>query len=207
VNIAQFVRRQWATLAVIGVILSVVGGQAVLHDLDQPTAQGLPIEGKAYNFSLLNSNGNPVTLGDSAGKVRLVAFIYTRCNSSCPVVTSQMVQLENELKRKGVFGNAVEFITVTMDPSHDTGSVLRDYENRFGVAPNGWEFLTGTQKAIDETMKKYGVYAQKISASQYIHTAAEFLIDPQGNIRKIYGAEISVPDAVKDIESLLQRQG
>ena len=77
------------------------------------------MEGKAYNFSLVNPNGNPVTLRDSAGKVRLVAFIYTRCNASCPVVTSQMVHLQNDLERQGIFGRDVELISITMDPTYD----------------------------------------------------------------------------------------
>jgi hypothetical protein len=51
------------------------------------------------------------------------------------------------------------------------------------------------------------VYARKISESQYVHTAAEFLIDAQGNIRKVYGADMSVPDTEKDIESLLRTEG
>jgi protein SCO1 len=203
VSTAQFLRRQWITVAITAAMLCMIAGSAALRDLSGAAAESLPMEGKAYNFSLINSNGNRVTLRDWAGKVKLVAFIYTRCNASCPVVTSQMVQLKNELERRGIFGNHVEFISVTMDPTYDTGSVLRRYENEFGVGQVGWAFLTGTPQAIDKTLKQYGVYAKKIDASQFVHTTREFLIDGQGNIRKTYGAELSVQDAAKDIESLL----
>ncbi|MDQ0189682.1 SCO family protein [Alicyclobacillus cycloheptanicus] len=206
-NIAlRFIRRQWLTFLTVATFFGICCGGITLHALKGTSAQSLPMEGKAYNFFLVNSNGNRVTLGDSAGKVRLVAFIYTRCNASCPVVTSEMVQLQKGLERQGIMGNHVELISITMDPAHDTESVLRSYEKQFGVAPVGWEFLTGTQQAIDQTLKQYGIYVKKVDATQYVHTIAEFLIDGQGNIRKVYGLDISETSTENDIESLLHSE-
>lgn len=202
-KIVRWMRRQWFTIALGGTIVCILGGGAALHNLQGTATRNLPDDGKAYNFSLINSNGHRVTLQDSIGKVRLVAFIYTRCNASCPVITSQMVRLENNLEHDGELGKDVELISITMDPSYDKESVLRSYERKFGVEPAGWEFLTGTQNAIGKTLQRYGIYAKKVDANQYVHTVAEFLIDGQGNIRKTYGLDISAQVAQKDIESLL----
>jgi protein SCO1 len=205
-RIIRFIRRQWLTVTLVAVICCICCGGVALQNLRGTAAKNLQSEGEAYNFSLVNATGHSVTLTKSAGKVRLVAFIYTRCNASCPVVTSQMVQLQNNLKREGIFGNDVELISITMDPAYDTESVLRNYEKKYGVAPVGWEFLTGTQQTVDKTLKEYGVYAKKVDATQYVHTVAEFLIDSRGNIRKVYGMDISAQDTNKDIKSLLHTE-
>lgn len=200
--VVRFLRQQWVASVLVATFLCIGLGSTVLHVI-RGTVDSLPMEGHAYNFTLVNQTGDTVALHDSTGKVRLVSFIYTRCNASCPVVTAQMVQLQHDLARKGLIGNDVELMSITMDPSYDTESVLRKYQKQYGVAPVGWESLTGTHQAIDKTLTEYGVYAKKIDANQYVHTVAEFLIDKQGNIRKVYGMDLSAQRAVKDIDSLL----
>ncbi|MCK9907261.1 SCO family protein, partial [Frankia sp. Cpl3] len=37
--------------------------------------------------------GEPYSLRDPAGKVRLLSFIYTRCPDICPMTTVKMVEL------------------------------------------------------------------------------------------------------------------
>lgn len=206
VHLIRFIRRQWVAFLTIAIFFAVCCGVIILHALKGTSAESLPVEGKAYNFSLVNSKGNRVTLDSSAGKVRLIAFFYTRCYTVCPVVTSEMVQLQKSLEHQGIIGNRVELISITIDPQHDTESVLRRYKQEFEIAPVGWEFLTGSQQSIDQTLKHYGIYAMKVSPTQYVHTVAEYLIDGQGNIRKVYGSELLENSAEKDIESLVRSE-
>lgn len=117
-----------------------------------------------------------------------------------------MVRMQNNLKQQSVFGKQVEFISITVDPKHDTAPVLLHYGDEYGVDGQGWQFLTGSTASIANTLKHYGVYAKQIGSNEFIHTTAEFLVDAHGDIRQIYGADISVPDSEKDIESLLQSE-
>src|SRR5690625_3593407 len=60
-------------------------------------------------------------------KARLVEFMYTNCPDVCPVTTLEMSKLRHSLEKEGVFGDEVEFITITIDPNHDTQEILKDY--------------------------------------------------------------------------------
>src|SRR5699024_5446226 len=66
-------------------------------------------------------------------KVRLIEFMYTNCPDVCPVTTLEMSKLRQQLIKEDVFGDKVEFLTITIDPDHDTTEVLKDYASRFEV--------------------------------------------------------------------------
>ncbi len=204
-SIVRLLRRHWLLATTIATFLIIISG-IMFDSLQRTTAPILPVVGKAYDFSLVNSNGQRVTLDDSAGKVRLVAFIYTRCTTICPATTSEMVKLQKSMTNNGLIGNRVELISITIDPKFDTEAILRKYKEEFGASSTGWEFLTGTQPSIDQTLKKYGVYAMKISKTQYVHTVAEFLIDERGNIRKVYGTNFLESGVENDIETLARSE-
>lgn len=195
--------RQWLTILTVVFFVIIISSGIILHESKAHSVQDLPVIGKAYNFSLINSHGHRVTLSDSAGKVRLIAFIYTRCTTVCPIVTSQMVQLQSSLANQGMFRNHVELISITIDPSYDTESVLQRYQKEFRIPSSGWELLTGQRSSIDQTLKQYGIYAVKVSSTQYVHSVAEFLIDGKGNIRKIYGMDLLASGVEKDIDHLV----
>lgn len=199
--------RRWITILTIAIFAGLITGGILLHTPKPHSTRKLPLIGHAYNFSLVNSNGQPVSLSDSTGKVRLIAFIYTRCTTVCPIVTSQMVQLQSSLAQQRMLGKQVELISITIDPSYDTESVLQRYKKEFKVSPIGWEFLTGSKLSIDQTLKKYGIYAAKLSASQYVHSVDEFLIDGKGNIRKEYGMDLLASGAENDIVNLVHSEG
>lgn len=50
----------------------------------------------AYDFQLINQDGQSVRLSDFRGKAVLVSYIFTRCPmpSMCPLVTSKMKQVQ-----------------------------------------------------------------------------------------------------------------
>src|SRR5690625_7696177 len=70
---------------------------------------------------------------DQPKKARLVEFMYTQCPDVCPVTTLEMSKLKHSLEKEGVFGEDVEFITITIDPKHDDQEVLQDYAGNFEI--------------------------------------------------------------------------
>src|SRR5699024_5532906 len=66
-------------------------------------------------------------------KARLIEFMYTNCTEVCPITTLEMSQLKNKLEREGVFGDEVEFMTITIDPNRDTLEAMEDYADRYEI--------------------------------------------------------------------------
>jgi protein SCO1/2 len=64
---------------------------------DESQQQPLPIIGPAPTFALTSQDGAPVALNDLRGKVVAVAFIFTTCGSTCPLLTAEMVQVQQQL--------------------------------------------------------------------------------------------------------------
>jgi protein SCO1 len=87
-------------------------------------------------------------------------------------------------------------LSYTVDPSHDTPSILKQYASKFDAKSPKWQFLTGDKKAI----YRLAIDGYKISvadAAQYdkkiqnldemfIHSEKLILIDKKGHIRGYY---------------------
>ncbi|TBL69918.1 SCO family protein [Paenibacillus thalictri] len=153
------------------------------------TRQGppLPTIKQAPDFSLLDLKGTPVRLSHTDGKVRLVEFLFTSCPDICPMTTYNMVKLQDKLKAQGLWGNKVQFFSITFDPLKDTPEVFKSYGDRMGIDYSGWNLLTGTEKETGDTARDFGVLVQKMQDGSFVHTVTSlFLVDQTGKIRKVF---------------------
>jgi protein SCO1/2 len=144
----------------------------------------LPTIGLAPDFSLTSHDGGQLALHDLRGKVVAVAFIYTSCADVCPLLTEKMAQVRDELGPD--FGKGIAFVSITVDPEHDTPEVLRDYAAAFAADRGGWHFLTGEPAAIREVARRYGVVMSAREGGDVDHTLLTSLVDRRGTLRVQY---------------------
>lgn len=174
------------------------------HDTSQHAVQDarLPTIGPAPGFALKSQDGARVSLGDFRGKVLAVTFIFTSCQDTCPLLTSKMAQVQDELGSS--FGAKIAFVSITVDPGRDTPEVLKQYAQAFGVNLAGWAFLTGDPADIREVERSYGVFAASAPDGNIDHTFLTSLVDPQGNLRVQYlGVRFDPEEFRRDLLSLL----
>ena len=74
------------------------------------------------SFRLTERSGRPVTEADLAGDVWVAAFIFTRCPTSCPRISTVMKGLQGPLGDAGV-----RLVSLSVDPEYDTPEVLTRY--------------------------------------------------------------------------------
>ncbi|AGZ35378.1 SCO family protein [Pseudomonas sp. SWI6] len=110
------------------------------------------------DVALLDQNGMPVRLETDLVGERLVVmgFIYTRCTTVCPVVSSIMGKVQQQLG--GRVGEEIQLVSISVDPQRDDAKRLRDYAKAFQHGP-GWSWLTGSPYAISETLKGLGSFS------------------------------------------------
>ncbi len=108
--------------------------------------QPLPKIAPAPGFTLTSQDGAQVGLADLRGKVAAVTFIFTRCNSTCPVLTPMMSLVQDRLGSD--FGSKIAFASITVDPGHDTPEMLKLYAQAYGADVPGWSFLTGPPRSL-----------------------------------------------------------
>lgn len=165
----------------------------------------LPVIGPAPAFTLISQDGMPVALGDLRGKVLAVTFIYTGCPDICPLLTQKMVDVQNELG--AVFGAKIAFVSISLDPEHDTPEVLKDYAEFWGAKPEGWSFLTGSLEAVREITRRYGVFFSKKEDGSVEHSQLTTLVDADGQMRVQYlGARFDPEEFRRDLMSLVDKE-
>jgi protein SCO1/2 len=200
-NNGSFLQRYWFVVAAVVLALAI----AAVFGYQYWQSTRIPVMKPISDFTLEKLDGTPFQFSkDTNGKVRLVSFIFTNCPDVCPPTTKNMQNMQEELKAKGMFGEDVVFLTITFDPERDTAEVLRRYAEKFSYDPNGWYFLRGSEQAVQQVTKDFGVGVLKQEDGMFLHTMVTFLIDKEGNMRKTYGmgADMNKEQIISDMEQL-----
>jgi protein SCO1/2 len=149
-------------------------------------------------ISLLDQNGNRISLASLKGQPVLVDFIYTSCPGPCSMLTSKLVGVAKELGPK--LGSQVRMISITLDPEHDTPNKLKEYAERLDADRSGWLFLTGTPQQIDQVLAAYRLSRMREADGTVTHMETMFLLGRDGRQRRIYNG-VEVKPAVMSAEA------
>lgn len=172
-------------------------------------AKSLPVIKAAPDFVLEDLKGNSFKSESMNGTVRLMEFMFTSCPDICPVTTYKMVQIQEEMKTRGIWGEQVKMIAISFDPTRDTPEVFNAYAERMNIDRSGWALLRGDEKNIQQIAKQYGVTIQNMGDGQFVHNVTSLmLIDGKDRIRQIYkmGSEMENDTIIKDILTLVDEQ-
>jgi len=88
------------------------------------------------------------------GRIVVVNFIYTSCSRLCPIETARLAEVKDRLG--DAVGRNIFFISMTVDPEHDTPDLLKAFADAFGAKAPGWQFVTGQPADIDAINAKFG---------------------------------------------------
>jgi protein SCO1/2 len=131
-------------------------------------------------FTLMDTKGASVTEASLKGHPSALFFGYTFCPDICPTTLSDLSVWLQEL---GSVGDRLKVYFITIDPARDTQSVMADYLTAFDPRIAG---LTGSQPAIDQIVKDYKVYVNRVPGPNgtytFDHTATVYLLDANGQL-------------------------
>lgn len=165
------------------ILLALCVVMAIMIFQQQRPKTELPVQGPGAEFSYVDLDGETVTLSGTNGKVRLLYFFFANCPDVCPPTTFVMSQVQDELKEQGLFGEQVQFLSVTIDPENDTTEALRDFAKRFDADPAGWKFLRGDEQETADLAEKYSIWVGKDNDGNFGHMNLIVLLDKDGQIR------------------------
>jgi len=168
---------------------------------------------KGADFSYTDTEGQTVTLKNTNGDVRLLYFFFSYCPDVCPPTTFLMSKAQDELKKEGLFGDKVKFLSVTIDPTRDTPERLKEFAGQYDADFSGWKFLRGDEKATAELAKKYQILVTKDEKTgDFGHMNLIVLLDKKGQIREWISANeyfangdknLPLSDLVQKIKALV----
>lgn len=175
--------------AMVGSVLATVGLALLIGP--RPMAEPLPEYGRVPAFALIDQHEQPVTREDLLGHVWVAEFIFTRCGAICPIMVQNMKVVRDELEARFPGADDVRFVSITVDPEHDTPEVLRAYAERQGADSENWLFLTAAQREpiwrLSEEGFKLGVSETPDDPFMPISHGSKFvLVDRDAQIRGYY---------------------
>ncbi len=140
-------------------------------------------------FEFTNQDGETVTRDDLLGTVYVTDFFFATCPTICPKMAGNMKYLQDKFKDK----KNLRFISITVNPEHDTPEVLKDYAEMVHADTDNWTFLTGDKDAIYEAALKgffISVGEDEVAPGGFLHSQYFILVDKNGHIRGLFDGTV-----------------
>lgn len=119
------------------------------------------------------------------GRVWIVDFIYTRCQTLCSALGTQYQRIQNDLRLRGL-EDRVGLLTISFDPVHDDGPALAAYARRMGADPALWRIArVADPAALPGLLRFFGVVVIADESGQFQHNAAWMRVDASGRLTRI----------------------
>ena len=159
---------------------------------------------RVKDFNLINQNGIKVSSKDYENKIYVVDFFFTSCPSICPIMTNNMLLIQEEF----IKNNDIMLLSISVTPEIDNVQVLKKYAIKKGVIDSKWNITTGSKKHIYELAGKsyFAVLDQGDGGLQdFIHTPNFILVDTKKQIRGIYDGTVEneISRLIQDINILV----
>lgn len=141
---------------------------------------------KIDEFTFTDQNGNIVTNQTFKGKIYVANFFFTVCPGICPLMTENMVSLQE----KYISNKDVLLLSHTVTPWIDTVEQLKKYAIDNVIKDDKYHIVTGEQEDI-YSLARTSYFVEKeigmeVSSDEFLHSENFLLIDRQGRIRGIY---------------------
>jgi protein SCO1/2 len=143
-------------------------------------------------FSLTDQDGKTVTEKDVEGKIYVTDFIFTRCGSICPLMTTNMKTLQEKYKDD----DDILLLSHSVTPQMDSVPVLKKYAENKGIISSKWHLLTGNEDQIYALAKKQYFAGDTIgyyqTGNEFLHTENFILVDKHRRIRGVYNGTLAL---------------
>jgi len=161
------------------------------------------------DFQLFDQTGAIVDRSIFDRQVTILSFFFTNCQLVCPLMTGQMYGIADALG-----DTDVRFVSISVDPEHDTIDVIREYAKRYDADPDRWRFLTGDRDQVvrlvgdgmrfhlanDTNDDNQIALTDGSTMPNIIHPSQFFLIGPDRRVLGLYSYLIE-----EDVEELTRR--
>jgi cytochrome oxidase Cu insertion factor (SCO1/SenC/PrrC family) len=183
--------RSVAALGALGVTLIGTAPMALAatspHSADPVLAQAVDGTPQAFDFTepalnLVDQYGRPVSLASLRGKAVALTFLDPVCTTDCPVIASELRQVDTVL---GAEARRVDLVAICANPQFTSTQFLGAFDRQEGLerVPN-WLFLTGTLPQLEHAWRVLGATVQYLPGGSMVdHSEFAYVIDPSGHVR------------------------
>lgn len=193
----------WVGLVIVGVGGLVAWRASAARPVERVE---LPVLSQVPEFEFLDQSGQPFGSKQLAGQLWVANFIFTRCPNICPKFTAKMGTLQD---RSASEARALQLVSFTVDPEHDTPEVLAAYGEKHRADFSRWRFLHGPRPELERVIKEGMLQPMDMGDGKDLNTVVHgsyfALVDRQLRVRGVYrfSEPGTVDEVLKDVKVLL----
>ena len=133
---------------------------------------------------LVDQRGRELRLHALPGERLYLEFVFTRCASVCGAMTRAFARASQEAPED------VRFVSITLDPEHDTLARLRDHARRVGADGERWRFARiGDASELRALLARLEVVVIPHPQLLFEHNAAIHELDARRRLVAIHDLE------------------
>ena len=141
-----------------------------------------------------NQLGESFSTENIRGKICIANFFFTSCPSICPPMRTELISIAKEFSE----ATNLMFISHTIDPKHDSISVLKAYAEATGIPDSKWQFIRASEEQTKLQAKIYMTnFKPNEDGTDFYHSSYVALVDQKQQIRGFYNVLIN-----EDVERL-----
>lgn len=189
-------------LAMLAILLAAILGAVYLPLACGKEVRELDEFGTVPAFSLVDERGQVFTEEALRGHPTIVNFIFTRCDTVCPITAMKMQRIEEKSRDRRGF--AIKLLSISVDPEHDGPAQLAAFATKYKANPERWRFVTGKPADIKSLVE--GTFMSPMDregtttsgAPNIVHSGYFMLVDGDLKIRGLYDS-----NDIKRLDELL----
>ena len=138
-------------LVLLLVVAAIIIPTVVLPTLVFPPATPrLDDYGELPPFRLVDHTGADLTNDSLRGHVTIVNFIFTRCDTVCPITTAKMRTVQDRTNDQP----GIKLLSISVDPDHDDVPALAAFAAQHGADASRWRFARGDMDAVKALVER-----------------------------------------------------
>ncbi len=103
-------------------------------------------------FLFRDEFGRPVTEQVFDGKWTLLSFGFSNCQLACPPMHANIMRLQTKFA-----STPMRFITMSVDPVHDTPARLNEFMEQRSTLGSSWSFLSTEEEGLLDVLQGLGL--------------------------------------------------
>lgn len=116
---------------------------------------------------------------DLKGPPRVIAMVFTKCPSACPLIVSDIKKVEAQLHKKAK--GKVRFSLFSFDPKNDQPASLAAFATKMKLGPQ-WDLFVANEADTRELAAILGVQYKQIPSGDFVHSNLLIAVDGAGRV-------------------------
>ena len=150
-------------------------------------------------LTLIDEDGNAVTLASLLGKPTVLTFVYYRCPGICSPLLTELSHVVNRMDMEP--GVDYRILTLSFDPREGPELARGKKESYVSalkrqVDPSFWRFTTADSLTIHALTDSAGFYFKE-EGNDFVHAGALIILSPEGKITRYINGIQYLPFDVK----------